>query len=98
MREFHPREARCVTCQWWGGDRLAGPTGRLYTPRHAATGVCGSPLSWWAARPRQAESLCAFWHPWERIRGLGHGRGHLGLIMLGPAMPIAERRERPAEP
>jgi hypothetical protein len=96
MRDFLAYTRRCATCHWWEGERIADTlNGRVELPRHAGMGYCRSPVSWWLGRPRQGDSLCAFWRQWERVRGLGHGPGHLGLVMLGPAMRHAHLPQFP---
>lgn len=91
MRDFLAYTRRCATCHWWEGERLADTlAGRVQLPRHAGMGFCRSPVSWWVERPRQGDSLCCFWQQWEPVRGLGHGPGHLRLVMLGPVMRNAE--------
>lgn len=96
MRDFLASIRRCATCQWWEGERVADTLeGRVELPRHAGMGYCRSSSSWWLGRPRQADSLCRFWEQWERVRGLGHGPGRLGLVMLGPAMRRPTLKEFP---
>lgn len=91
MKNFLGRTRGCATCEWWEGERIADVSAlRVHTPRHAGSGFCRSPVSWWVHRLRQAESVCCFWQQWEPVRHLRTGQRQFPLVMLGKPMTDSE--------